>query len=454
MVNISIIIPVFNAEKYLEKCLNSCLNQTLKDIEIIVVDDASTDKSADILRRFAQLYPNKIRCIYLEKNMKQGGARNRAIRIAKGEYLCFVDSDDYIDSQMCEKLYRVAKRNNDDIVCCDGYDVYNEGKVVYREDKKEYDIKHLNFIGNFTGQCFMIIHKNIIIKNDLFYPEGIIYEDASIVPLWFLKSIKREKVNLPFYYRVINFTSTTKTESFEYCLQILKSINLFYEKSIKMDIYRKYKKSIDTYILLRIRAFIRKIIDGNYVISNIDIKSIEESIANIRKINFDNNCYVGVFTAFERLIVQNFLNSPSDLENWHIESEIFMKKNTFWGFDDIDDRILDLFQYLEKECKRKIVVWGVGNRGRILISALAKLRLSYIVVDGNENKWNERLDTGDIVKNYAELDCEYSQYAILVTPTLRYTEIRDRIKSIEQSTIVVDIFLYLREKGSVENFLD
>ena len=115
---ISIIIPVYNVEKYLRKCLDSCINQTFKDIEIIVVNDCSPDNSAEIMKEYEQKYPDIVRCIYLDKNIKLGGARNKGVEIARGEYIIFVDSDDYMKPQMCEILYNTLNGEQADIVIC------------------------------------------------------------------------------------------------------------------------------------------------------------------------------------------------------------------------------------------------------------------------------------------------------------------------------------------------
>ena len=101
MIKISIIIPVYNVEKYLDKCIFSCVNQTLEEIEVIVINDASPDACNSIMNKYQREYPNKIINIFLDKNLRQGGARNKGIKIARGEYLCFVDGDDYIAYDTC-----------------------------------------------------------------------------------------------------------------------------------------------------------------------------------------------------------------------------------------------------------------------------------------------------------------------------------------------------------------
>ena len=101
MVKVSIIVPVHNSENYLHTCVESLLAQTLQEIEIILVDDCSTDASRDMIRRYVSLVPEKVRGVFLDQNIRQGGARNRGMDIARGEYIGFVDSDDFVESDMC-----------------------------------------------------------------------------------------------------------------------------------------------------------------------------------------------------------------------------------------------------------------------------------------------------------------------------------------------------------------
>ena len=113
MYKLSVIIPVYNVENYLRECLDSITSQTVKDIEIICIDDGSTDNSPKILKEY-QKKDSRIKIITKE-NGGQASARNLGIKKAQGEYIAFIDSDDFIESEMLEKLYTKAKDNNLDI---------------------------------------------------------------------------------------------------------------------------------------------------------------------------------------------------------------------------------------------------------------------------------------------------------------------------------------------------
>ena len=117
MIKVSVIVPFYNVEKYIEKCLISLVNQTLKEIEIILVNDGSKDKSEKIAKEFEQKYPTKIK--YYEKpNGGLGDARNYGIQYAIGEYIAFLDSDDYVEPTMYEEMYKKACNEHSDYVEC------------------------------------------------------------------------------------------------------------------------------------------------------------------------------------------------------------------------------------------------------------------------------------------------------------------------------------------------
>lgn len=122
---VSIIVPVYNTSKYLKNCIDSLLAQTLNEIEIIAVNDGSTDKSFEILKEYQALYPNKV-YVYNTENMGVSHARNFGVTKSSGQYLWFVDSDDSVEPNACEELYNKATKDNNDLVLFSRYDVNAE----------------------------------------------------------------------------------------------------------------------------------------------------------------------------------------------------------------------------------------------------------------------------------------------------------------------------------------
>ena len=179
---VSVIIPVYNAEKYLHECLDSIVNQTLKEIEIICVNDGSTDNSLSILEEYRQK-DNRI-TILTQENKGAGAARNAGLNIAKGEYLSFLDSDDYFDYTMLNKAYNKAVENNTDIVIFD--------TIVFNSSTKEYIKTPWRFNRNNFPRVFPFTYRDItkgifsafsheawnkIFKRDFISTQGIFFQE-------------------------------------------------------------------------------------------------------------------------------------------------------------------------------------------------------------------------------------------------------------------------------------
>ena len=144
-IQVSIIMPVYNVEKYLKQCLDSLFSQTLKSIEIIAVNDGSTDNSLDILEEY-QRNNSQSMSIYTTDNYGVSHARNYGMKKASGEYILFVDSDDFIELDMCEKLYNKAVADDNDIVICTRYNVYEDAHTgILKRDHIKLELINNSF---------------------------------------------------------------------------------------------------------------------------------------------------------------------------------------------------------------------------------------------------------------------------------------------------------------------
>ena len=168
-VSVSVIVPVYNVEKYLDECLSSLVNQTLSDIEIIVVNDGTKDNSQSIIDHYVKQYPNKVISL-IKENGGLGDARNYGIPYAKGEYLGFVDSDDIVHLEMYEKMFNKAKLENSDLVLCDleyFYETSNEKMV------KEGLVQIENIDINKTAFLSPLFAWNKLYRRSLFIESGL-----------------------------------------------------------------------------------------------------------------------------------------------------------------------------------------------------------------------------------------------------------------------------------------
>ena len=188
---VSVIIPVYNTEEYLAQCLNSLVRQTLDDIEILVVDDGSTDGSLKIAKEFEAANPSKIR-VLAKENGGQASARNMALKHATGKYLGFVDSDDWVDTAMYQQMYDVAVREDADIVICDMEDHYPTHVVYHHSSQFESKFK-------VTPSACNKIFRRSIVGEDLF-PLGLWYEDFEFTTKQLMKTEKIATIHKAFYH--------------------------------------------------------------------------------------------------------------------------------------------------------------------------------------------------------------------------------------------------------------
>ena len=212
MTKVSIIVPVYNVEKYLECCLESLINQTLKDIEIICVNDGSTDNSGKILDNYAAK-DSRIKVIS-QPNKGLSEARNSGLKIATGEYISFVDSDDWVDWDFIEKLYDAAERNNADIAVASiirKKKSYEKFRVHYTEEKCFETLAEKINICNVPTCCYVWnkLYKRELIINERF-TSGVYFEDVLWLPEILKKSGKMVTAADTNYYYRANPKSTVK----------------------------------------------------------------------------------------------------------------------------------------------------------------------------------------------------------------------------------------------------
>lgn len=203
---VSVVIPVYNAEKYLHKCLTSLLQQKYKDLEIIAVNDGSTDNSWNILQEYKNEYPNIFK-IFTQENSGQSAARNFALQHAHGTYIAFLDSDDYLLDDYLEKLVDAAEKNHSDMVCSGEIRITEEGKVVseirYKTDKKgNCSLRRLNFSGK-------IYRKDFLDKHNIRFAEGKVYEDNPFNIMAFALAQNLKIIDYMGYYQTVHQGSTT-----------------------------------------------------------------------------------------------------------------------------------------------------------------------------------------------------------------------------------------------------
>ena len=297
MVKVSVIVPAYNAEKTIEKCLDSLLKQTLDDYEIIVINDGSTDKTSTILDNYND---SRIKIISKE-NGGIGKARNDGIKASIGEFVTFVDSDDYVDEKMLESYYTFAIKNDLDLVTST-YNKVIKGKIVpfpsikYKIGNVKTSPQIINSIE--YGPCAKLFKREVLIKNNILFIENKKYEDMPFVCKALLKSKLVGYLKESYYYYVINNNSETTTmdERVFDILDILKIIINDYKKEfyLKDEINYLIIDKITNYMLQKKKKkngkVRKKFIDEGYMFLSENIK------------NWKSNKYYKQTSIFKRFI--------------------------------------------------------------------------------------------------------------------------------------------------------
>ncbi|MBD5470242.1 MAG: glycosyltransferase [Lachnospiraceae bacterium] len=318
---LSIVVPVYNMAggNKLKYCLDSLVNQTISDYEIIAVDDASTDNSLAILHEYESNYPWKFKVIQSYENVKQGGARNKGIDAAKGMWIGFVDSDDWIAPDMYEKLLSKAEQTGADVVGCDycmtDTQSMRVGKLMPNNTLEQTGVldreKYKLLVMNPGSMVIKVYRKSVIDANHLRFPERTFYEDNCASPIWMLHFAHFEKVEEPLYYYYQHNLSTVHAITREKCEARLSMGKMLIEEARKYGFYKKYKLEFEfafsklyymntlfTYMLGMKHPrldFLRKIADG-----------IKQEFPDFQ----DNIYYQKEFDAEQKKLAAMHLKSP------------------------------------------------------------------------------------------------------------------------------------------------
>lgn len=291
MPEISIIVPVYNVEKYLKKCIDSIISQTYKNIEIILIDDGSTDKSGEICDEYAS-NDNRIIVVHKE-NGGLSSARNAGIDMAQGKYLGFVDSDDYIEKDMYETLYKNLVDNDADISVCGIFNCYNGNQYIECSEKTfmlldpKAALSEVLIGKRFSvPACNKIYNRNLF--NDMRYPVGKLSEDAFITPTLISNSKRVVVDTTPKYYYVHRKGSITSSY-FK-----MKDFDVVEAYNINLEMIRSRFPDLENQAMFRhlwsyMYVLDKMILTPNFENSNeynIVVNKIRSNTLNILKIPF------------------------------------------------------------------------------------------------------------------------------------------------------------------------
>ena len=283
---VSVIVPVYNVEDYLRKCLDSLVNQRLEGMEIIIVNDGSTDNSEKIINEYAKKYSN-IKT-FKKKNSGLSDTRNFGIKHATGEYITFVDSDDSVTSDMYHKMYVKAKSGDYDIVTSDINYVYpDHEKEIYTTPKSDTENIKEVFIDLYPTVCTKIFKKELFTKNKLEFKSGVWYEDVEIM-YRMLPLVKKIGVIHKAFYQYLqrekSITNTVSPKIYDYINNFNGLVDYYKEKGF----YEEYYEELEyAYVRYAYATFIKTCLayDKKEYLKAVDfaIKNVHDNFPKYRR---------------------------------------------------------------------------------------------------------------------------------------------------------------------------
>ena len=296
---VSVIVPVYNTEKYLKNCIDSLLKQNFEDYEIIVINDLSPGNAEEIIKSY-----NDKKIVYIKNKTNKGIGYNRnlGIKKAKGEYVCFIDSDDYVKEDFISKMYNYSKENNLDLCVCDYVNVDEEGNKLKEFNLSDFCIT--NYEENNKILCEInlapwnkLYKKDMLAKNKIEFSETLKYEDLSFVALSIKNSKKIGKINEQLNYYTIHNNSETTTRD-------KRVFDIFKQLDIVRNEYKsgKYLDELTVSVLLNYTIQQRYQID-----KDTQSKFIDDAFKylNDNNIDYKHSEYIKNRSFLKRLIEKN-----------------------------------------------------------------------------------------------------------------------------------------------------
>jgi len=435
MIKVSIIVPAYDTADYIERCLESCINQTLQEIEIIIVNDCSPDpRDSEIMREYEKKFPKKIRCIWHRKNLRLGGARNTGIRSACGEFVYCLDSDDYIDLTLCEKMYNAAIAENADMAVCDTSLI--EKKMVIKNYKS-------NGKFNTTDLCervknikmhtawLIMIKKSVIENNNLYFPELAEYEDF-ICPLWCLASKKIVRVNeaLHYYYTRDNSIVHGKKRS-TYVLAV---------KAFKFILISNYFNNLDSTVKKNVFLYLIKFIPRwcqticiNYATEFVKYCNDVFDLFRIYKVDYNDDVYMQSEEDIRSREIFRFIEQNINASDFNLE---------FIAYYEYQNKLTSLRKtrrLLSTYANKRLTLWGAGYWGKINAENLGILGIKFEITDVNPKLHGEKVLANVVVKPWSEVK-EHTDI-VLVSVVGFFEDIREKLEKECPDIEVVDFVL-------------
>ena len=359
---VSVIMPNYNNSKYIEEAINSVLEQTLQDIEVIVIDDCSTDNSIEILRKIQSKHPDKVKIVQNEVNLGAGLSRNAGIDVARGRFIKFLDADDTMDKDVLETMYDVATENNVKAVLGtvsimgstkkhDNYNVNNNNEIIDIEENKE-DLVY--------GSCGVgdgLFAKELFDK--IKFPK-LKWEDLATIPALRVEAKNIYYIDKSVYNYRIHGESTTGIDLCKKTPRVFDIVQCI--DKIRDEIPQEYATEIDALAYMNYKLRMKEIASWDDCSENAK-KTLINSLNEIMKIqikDIDRNPYIKIIQSMGNIQIDELKNGN------YIQVGILDKEKTF---ENIQKRTKNYYKYMNKSRKK------VNENTELLTSYLDKTAL-------------------------------------------------------------------------------
>jgi glycosyltransferase involved in cell wall biosynthesis len=438
-IKFSIIVPVYNTKLYLKQCLDSIIHQTFKNFEIIIIDDGSTDNSSCIIQEYSKC-DNRIISIF-QKNQGLSVARNKGIAIAKGEYLCFVDSDDTLALNALEAFYKIVIDSKYDIVSAQSFRINNNGTktITTMPILSEYHLKNALNPSFAVSVCSKVFKRELFVAHDIQFPIGLLYEDHIVTTKTFFYSQNIFYIHQCFYnYHIRDNSITTSYLS-------TKKIDDVFKAVFQIKIFLTEKNLIEEYEVYPFLKLIK--LSTSYILPLLDnknstnfseyfIKKLESSQLMCKSnLNYLYENYFGLYFDFLTHILRL---KTIDKDSKEQLVKIFDKQhmNTLSAVVSNGEFTLKniLPNYLKKHKIKRILIYGGGKIFQELEPYILNLNIKIKgIIDKNYTLLDE-----NIKNKYPEIkQINHNSIPIIVTSIAFADEIKLLLKDKDNIVITV-----------------
>lgn len=340
MRKISVIIPCYNVASYIDRCMTSMINQTIgiRDLEIICVDDASTDDTWNCLRKWEQQFPDNILLLRQEVNRRQGAARNLGLSVASADWISFVDADDWLEPDFFEKLYCSVLQCACDVAVCGWVRDSSETLVYAEKNRGEGSVQYLAADTKDVSQTLLknmllgpgvhakIIRREFLLRNHIFFPEGLMYEDMYWYPLLHLYAEGVCVVKEYLYHYYMNPQGTVMSRNEMYHLDWFTVQMMKWEDYHRRGLFEQYGDILEYDALSDAAGFVKLMI-FRFDVPPFSFFQLEREFLAIHIPDYKENRYASDFSELYQFFLKILYSSVSETEFQQMISQA--KKS--WG---------------------------------------------------------------------------------------------------------------------------